>query len=117
MNYTEEQFQALAPYEDNFRTAVEGHWTRRISVDGQKLIRSIYQEATGEKAPFNVGCAVCVVTILRRAGRLWFQDKEEREKAAENPEQAAPDPAEDAPKKKAAPKSGKTAKTAKTAQK
>lgn len=78
MNYTEEQFQALAPYEDNFRTAVEGHWTRRISVDGQKLIRSIYQEATGEKAPFNVGCAVCVVTILRRAGRLWFQDKEER---------------------------------------
>lgn len=79
MNYTDQQFNALAPYEDNLRTAVEGEWTRRIPVEGQILIRKTYEDATNSRIPFNVGCASCLINLLRRAGRLYFADKKERE--------------------------------------
>ena len=85
MNYTQEQFQALAPYADNFRTAIEGEWSRRIPVDGQKLIRKTYEDATKTRIPFNSGCQLCLLNLLKRAGRLWFADKKEIEAA-----QAAP---------------------------
>ena len=77
MNYTQEQFQALAPYADNFRTAIEGEWSRRIPVDGQKLIRKTYEDATKTRIPFNSGCQLCLLNLLKRAGRLWFADKKE----------------------------------------
>lgn len=77
MNYTKEQFQALAPYADNFRTAIEGEWSRRIPVDGQKLIRKTYEDATKTRIPFNSGCQLCLLNLLKRAGRLWFADKKE----------------------------------------
>ena len=79
MNYTEEQFKTLAPFEDNFRTALEGNWSRRISIPDQRRIKATYEAATDTRVPYNVGCASCVVRILRQAGRLWFADKEARE--------------------------------------
>lgn len=79
MNYTDKQFDALVPYEDNFRTAVEGEWTRRIPVEGQTLIRKIYEDATATRVPFNAGCANCLINLLRRAGRLYFADKKDRD--------------------------------------
>lgn len=79
MNYTDQQFNALALYEDNLRTAVEGEWTRRIPVEGQIIIRKTYEDATNSRIPFNVGCASCLINLLRRAGRLYFADKKERE--------------------------------------
>jgi len=85
MNYTQEQFQALAPYADNFRTAIEGEWSRRIPVDGQKLIRKTYEDATKTRIPFNSGCQLCLLNLLKRAGRLWYADKKEIEAS-----QAAP---------------------------
>lgn len=82
MNYTDKQFDALAPYEDNFRTAVEGEWTRRIPVEGQTLIRKTYEDATSTRVPYNAGCANCLINLLRRAGRLYFADKKERDAQA-----------------------------------
>lgn len=79
MNYTNEQFTALAPYEDNFRTAVEGDWTRRVPLAGQQIIRSTYEAATKTRIPLNAGCSLCLINLLKRAGRLWFADKKERE--------------------------------------
>ena len=79
MNYTEEQFKTLAPFEDNFRTALEGNWSRRISIPDQRRIKATYEAATDTRVPYNVGCASCVVRILRQAGRLWFEDKNARE--------------------------------------
>lgn len=89
MNYTNEQFNALAPYEDNFRTAVEGDWTRRVPLAGQQLIRSTYESATKTRIPFNAGCASCLINLLKRAGRLWFADQKER--AARPATAAAPE--------------------------
>lgn len=89
MNYTDAQFNALVPYEDNFRTAVEGDWTRRVPLAGQQLIRSTYESATKTRIPFNAGCASCLINLLKRAGRLWFADQKER--AARPATAAAPE--------------------------
>ena len=78
MNYTDEQFAALAPFEDNFRTAIGGEWTRRIRTADQLRIKEIYEAATKSRIPFNQGCGTCLLNLLRRAGRLFFQDKDER---------------------------------------
>ena len=119
MNYTEEQFQALAPYEKNFRTAVRAGWAMYVGFQPAKKIHQIMIDAGLAKANVHVNysCAYCVLRLIKQAGRAWLEDQEERAKLAEQPAEAAPAPAGDAPKKKTAPKSGKTAKTAKTAQK
>lgn len=79
MNYTDAQFNALIPFEDNFRTAVEGEWTRRVPADAQTLIRKTYEDASGTRIPYNSGCQTCLINLLKRAGRLYFADKKERE--------------------------------------
>ena len=81
MNYTDEQFAALAPFEDNFRTAIGGEWTRRIRTADQLRIKEIYEAATKSRIPFNQGCGTCLLNLLKRAGRLYFADKTEREVA------------------------------------
>lgn len=78
MNYTDEQFAALAPFEDNFRTAIDGEWTRRIRTADQQTIKTIYEAATKSRIPFNQGCGTCLLNLLKRAGRLYFADKAEK---------------------------------------
>ena len=78
MNYTDEQFAALAPFEDNFRTAIGGEWSRRIRTPDQLRIKEIYEAATKSRIPFNQGCGTCLLNLLKRAGRLFFQDKDAR---------------------------------------
>jgi len=120
MHYNNEQFNALAPYEDNFRTATEGKWTRRVSIPAQKQIRAIYTEATGERIPFNIGCGSCIVNLLRKAGKLYFEDKAARaaaEEEAKRAQEAAPAPAEEAQTEAPAPKPAPKKKSTKSAKK
>ena len=115
MTYTNEQFAELSRFEDNFRTATSTPtgWTRRIAIPDQRRIKAIYTEATGERVPFNIGCGNCLLSLLKKAGKLYFADKAEREAVPEptfdpapveavakqaQPETASPT---EAPKKKA----------------
>ena len=84
MNYTNEQFAELSKFEDNFRTALStpSGWTRRIAIPDQRRIKAIYTEATGERIPYTIGCGHCVLNLLKKAGKLYFVDKAEMEKAA-----------------------------------
>lgn len=83
-NYTPEQFAELSKFEENFRTALStpSGWTRRISIPDQRRIKAIYTEATGERIPYTIGCGHCVLNLLKKAGKLYFADKAEMEKAA-----------------------------------
>ena len=113
MTYTNEQFAELSKFEDNFRTATSTPtgWTRRIAIPDQRRIKAIYTEATGERVPYNIGCGNCLLSLLKKAGKLYFADKEEREKPVEvipEPE-FDPAPIEPAPKKKATRKTPKSA--------
>ena len=104
MTYTNEQFAELSKFEDNFRTATSTPtgWTRRIAIPDQRRIKSIYTEATGERVPYNIGCGNCLLSLLKKAGKLYFADKAEREKVPEPTFDPAPvEAVEPAPKKKA----------------
>ena len=109
MNYTDEQFAALAPFEDNFRTAIDGEWTRRVRTPDQLRIKEIYEAATRSRIPFNQGCGTCLLNLLKRAGRLYFAD---------NAEKTHPEAPAEAPKKpQISPSRTKTGNGAKTSNK
>lgn len=110
MNYTDEQFAEISKYEDHFRTATQANWARNIPLPELKRLRTIYEEASKTRFPLNVACGSCRLNLLKRAGKLYFADKEERIAAASAAEAAAKTIEEAKPKK--APAKKKTTKTA-----
>ena len=98
MNYTPEQFAALAPYEEHFRTAINAKWSRNPGRTALKTIYDNYTAATGSKDRFNPWCGNCVLNLMRKAGALWLADNEAK-KAAENPVQGESKPVKAASKK------------------
>lgn len=109
-NYTPEQFAALAPYEEHFRTAINAKWSRNPGRTALKTIYDNYTAATGTKDRFNPWCGNCVLNLMRKAGALWLADNEAKKKAAENPVPSESKPAKAASKKSTA----KTTKAKKT---
>lgn len=79
MNYTEEQFNILAQYEANLRTAVDGNWARNPGRTALAQINDILNGATKANHRLNAWCQQCVLSLLRSAGKLYFEDKKERE--------------------------------------
>ena len=79
MNYTEEQFNILAQYEANLRTAVDGNWARNPGRTALAQINDILNGATKANHRLNAWCQQCILSLLRSAGKLYFEDKKERE--------------------------------------
>lgn len=125
MNYTEEQFQTLAPFEGYFRTATRSGYAGYVGFRNAEKIDKIIREAGLYKsgARTNYACASCVLRILRIAGKAWFEDQEARIAAANDAEAAkisaaaVQEPATAPSTPKVAPTSTKTSKAAKTATK
>lgn len=75
---TDRDFNYLSQYEDNLRTAVRSGWARNPGRSALQGIYDIVHEI--EQLPrFNPGCASCVLSILQKAGKLYFAEKEARE--------------------------------------
>lgn len=114
---TEEQFQFLARYEDNLRTAMTRKWARHPGVTAVKTIYNLLTELTGPRPRLNAMCQSCTLATLADAGKLYFAEKERREaeakKAAEAARQEAEKPAETAAKPKAKKTPAKKPKAAK----
>ena len=80
---TDEQFNALATYEDNFRTAINSRWARHPGRTALATINSIYSSAAGvPPRRVNFLCQQCVLDLLRSAGKLYFAEKDRREAEA-----------------------------------
>lgn len=118
MYYNDEQFTALAAIEHELRRAIDRNYARIPNRETLDNVRAAYMQATGLRSyPQNWGCTSCCINLLKDAGRLYFADKEEREKAAaaetaptEDADGETPAQPEEAPE--TAPKS-KTTKTTK----
>lgn len=80
MKLTTEQFEALKPYEEYFRTAVNAQWARHPGRSALELIHEIYQNATKTTTRLNLGCNHCILRLLSDTGRMYFADKDERSK-------------------------------------
>ncbi len=117
MNYTEEQFNILAQYEANLRTAVDGNWARNPGRTALAQINDILNGATKTNHRLNAWCQQCVLSLLRSAGKLYFEDKKEREaqkaEAEQKASETAPKLAETDTKPKAKKTSAKKPKAAK----
>ena len=102
---TDEQFQALAQYEDRFRTAIDAKWCRYPGLAALQTMVSVYNSVTGQGIRINSGCSRCVLHVVQDAGRVYFAEKARRE-ALQATEAVK---VEDTPKrKKTAPKQKET---------
>lgn len=76
---TDEQFAALAQYEDRFRTAIDAKWCRYPGLAALQTMVSVYNSVTGQGIRINSGCSRCVLHVVQDAGRVYFAEKARRE--------------------------------------
>ena len=101
---TDEQFNTLSRWEDNFRTATTSKWARHPGRSAMDTIRRIHKELDPSPMPrLQTFCQACVVRELREVGKLYFAEKEAREATRKAEEQHAVEPTP-APKKKSTKK-------------
>ena len=93
---TDEQFQALAQYEDRFTTATKANWCRYPGLAALQTMVSVYNSVTGQGIRINSGCSRCVLHVVQDTGRLYFAEKARREALQATITKGT----EDAPKKK-----------------
>lgn len=109
MKLTKEQFEALAPYEENFRTANRSEtsgWSRHPGSAALDLMQRIYTNAVGPRPRLNKSCSHCILSLIRDMGRIWLSDQAEHI-AAENDRKAVELSKEEATVKKAVVKTTK----------
>lgn len=102
---TDEQFAALAQYEDRFTTALNAGWCRYPGLTALQTMASVLTSVTGKAVRLNSGCSRCVLHTVQDAGRAYFAEKDRRNGVqATNGEKATDTPK----KKKTAPKRKET---------
>lgn len=120
MNFTNEQFDALAPFEPKFTTLVRSHYVSYVGFQNARRIDAILKEAGLQPAAArtNYACADCVKRLVLKAATAWFQDRDARIAAANDKQavQATAEAASAPSTPKADPTPAKTKKAAKSAQ-
>ena len=80
MKLTKEQFDALAPYEKHFDSAVNHRWTRFPGGAALDLIHDTLNQVTGLNLPLNKCCSHCILELMTEMGKIFLADREERNK-------------------------------------
>ena len=80
MRLTKEQFDALAPYEKHFDSAVNHRWTRLPGGAALDLIHDTLKQVTGLNLPLNKCCSHCILELMTEMGKIFLADREERNK-------------------------------------
>ena len=79
---TDRQFNILAQYEDNLRTATTSTWARHPGRSAIQVIYKTLTEIAGPQPRLQAFCQPCVLRVLRNAGKLYFEEKERRAEIA-----------------------------------
>jgi len=79
MTFTDKTFEALAPYERHFNTAINGDWCSNPGRDALDLMHAELDRIDNRTTRMNYNCSTCVLTVVKRIGRLYFADKAERD--------------------------------------
>lgn len=80
MKLTKEQFDALAPFEKHFDSAVNHRWTRFPGGAALDLIHDTLKQVTGLNLPLNKCCSHCILELMTEMGKIFLADREERNK-------------------------------------
>lgn len=81
--FTKEQLEALKEYESLFVSAVHANYYRSTNTRKLNIIKSVYDEASGEPYKDNWSCSHCILKFLQEVGKKYFEDLEEYNKKAE----------------------------------
>lgn len=82
MIFSEQTFEALSAYETQYRTAINGDWCSNPGRAALDLMHAELERIDKRQSRMNYNCSTCVLTTVKRIGRLYFADKAEREAAA-----------------------------------
>lgn len=82
MKLTKEQFDALAPYEKHFDSAVNHRWTRFPGGAALDLIHDTLHQVSGLNLPLNKCCSHCILELMTEMGRIFLADRDEIKMAA-----------------------------------
>lgn len=85
MTFNDEQFAALAPYENYFLTATRSDYSRNPGQSALRLILSTWNAVRGTSERVNTWCGRCVLRLLKDVGAAWLSDKAEREAQPKGP--------------------------------
>lgn len=76
---TQEQLEALAPYERNFEQAVKAAWCSYPGQAGIDTMLDIWRSLTGIGYPYQPGCPNCLLNLVRDIGTIYFAQKPAQE--------------------------------------
>lgn len=79
MIFSEQTFEALSAYETQYRTAINGDWCSNPGRAALALMHAELERIDKRQSRMNYNCSTCVLTTVKRIGRLYFADKAERE--------------------------------------
>lgn len=79
---TDEQFNALAQFEDNYKTAIDLGYSRYPGQAGVNTMFNIYRDLTNTRTNMNRSCSVCILHLVQKVGKLYFAEKTRREEEA-----------------------------------
>ena len=74
---SKEDMLFLKQFEMNFKTAIEGNWSRNIPESQLKRMIEIYENETGNKHNVCTHCQSSILRFLKMMGALYNKTKEE----------------------------------------
>ena len=77
MKLNKQQYDALAPYEKHFDSAVNHRWTRFPGGAALDIIHDILLQVTGLNLPVNKCCSHCILELMTEMGRIFLADRDE----------------------------------------
>ena len=77
MKLTKKQYDALAPFEKHFDSAVNHRWTRFPGGAALDMIHDILLQVTGLNLPVNKCCSHCILELMTDMGRIFRADRDE----------------------------------------
>lgn len=106
MNFTKEQREILKQYEDRLNTAYNLNYVRGLTYKASDAILGVWREVKGKDENVNFSCSHCVLSFMKKVGKMYFEDLAEIAKANEMVKvldevmAEVPDPKEPEPKPK-----------------
>lgn len=81
MTFSKEQMEILSEFESFFSDMKNAKTAKYAGKTNLLRIHQIYAEATGDRTPFRISCGRCIGDLYLACGKIYFEDKEEMEKA------------------------------------
>ena len=73
---SDNQFERLRPFEAYFATALRSNYPRSPGPRGLREIHAVLREIDPATPVLNTTCGTCILRVLKKGGRFYFERKE-----------------------------------------